>query len=106
MKSQSIILRTMLLVLATELLCALVFSGSALWHEWHTRMRAFDVTLSGRSDSILGAAQDAEDAGDSVRIDPAEIKIPSYDVYAVYNDGGQLIGSSQNAPPALISRDR
>jgi len=104
MKSQSIIRRTMLLVLSTELLCALVFSGSALWHEWHTRMHAFDVTLSGRSDSILGAAQDAEDAGDSIRIDPAEIKIPSSDVYAVYNSGGQLIGASQNAPAELISR--
>jgi len=106
MKSQSIIRRTMLLVLATELLCALVFSGSALWHEWHTRMHAFDVTLNGRCDSILGAAQDAEDPGDSIRIDPADIKIPSSDVYAVYDGGGQLIGSSPNAPAALINRSR
>jgi len=106
MKSRSIIRRTMLLVLLTELLCALVFSGSALWHERRTRMHAFDVTLSGRSDSILGAAQDAEDPSDSVRIDPAEVKIPSYDVYAVYNGSGQFIGSSQNAPAALISRNR
>src|SRR6185312_8642500 len=106
MKSQSIIRRTMLLVLATELLCALVFSGSALWHEWHTRMHAFDVTLNGRSDSILGAAQDAEDPGDNIRIDPADIKVSSSDVYAVYDGGGQLIGSSNNAPAALIGRSR
>ena len=45
-------------------------------------------------------------AGDSVRIDPAEIKVPSYDVYAVYQRRRPTIGSSHNATAALISRNR
>jgi signal transduction histidine kinase len=94
----------MLLVLSTELLCAVAFSGSALWHERRSRMHAFDVMLQGRSDSILGAVQDAEDPDDNVRIDPVELKVPDSDAYAVYNLGGRVLGLSKNAPDALISR--
>jgi signal transduction histidine kinase len=103
-KPQSLIRRTMLIVLSAELLCALAFSGSALWHERRTRLRAFDDTLQGHSDSILGAVQDAEDPEDDVAIDPAELKVPRPDVYAVYNLGGRLLGASAAAPDALITR--
>lgn len=105
MKSQSLIRRTMFLVLTAELLCALAFSGTALWHERRTRMRALDVMLQGRSDSLLGTIQDAEDPDDNVTIDPAELRVERSDVYAVYNQGGRLLGSSQGAPNVLTQRD-
>jgi signal transduction histidine kinase len=104
MKSTSLIRRTIFVVLIAELLCAMAFSGSALEHERHIRNRSFDVLLQGRSDSILGALQDAEDAADSVKIDPAELRIPPQDTYAVYNLNGALIGSSAGADSALIER--
>ena len=96
--------RTIAIVLLAELLCALAFSGSALLHERHTHLRAFDVLVQGRSDSLLGAIQDAEDPDDNVQIDPTELKVPHEDVYAVYNLGGRLLGLSPNAPNDLIAR--
>ena len=37
-------------------------------------------------------------------IDPAELKLPADDVYAVYTQGGRLLGSSSAAPLVLIIR--
>lgn len=105
MRSSSLTRRAIVTVLIVELLCAVALSGTAVWHEARSRLRAFDVTLQGRSDSLLGAIQDAEDPEDNVTIDPAELKLPPHDVYAVYNQGGRLLGSSRNPPPELIARD-
>jgi signal transduction histidine kinase len=102
--AQSLIRRTMYIVLSAELLCAIAFSGTALWHERRARIRAFDVMLQGRSDSLLGAIQDAEDPDDNVAIDPIELKIPGVDVYAVYNLDGRLLGASKDAPVELTTR--
>lgn len=96
--------RAIIFVLVTELVCALAFSLTSLWHESQTRLRAFDVMLQGRSDSLLGAIQDAEDPEDNVTIDPTELKLPADDIYAVYNQGGRLLGVSPNAPVALTTR--
>ena len=93
-----------LVVLLAEVICAAVFSGTAILHERHTRLRALDVVLEGRSDSLLGAIQDAEDPDDNVLIDPAELRLPPADVYAVYSFGGSRLGSSQDAPESLVTR--
>ena len=61
MKSDSLTKRFIAAVLVVELLCAITFSGVALWHERWARLHAFDVMLGGRSDSLLGAVQDAEE---------------------------------------------
>ena len=103
MNEYSLARRSIAFVLVTELICALVFSLTALWHEGRTRLRAFDVMLQGRSDSLLGAVQDAEDPEDNVTIDPIELKLPPNDVYAVYNQG-RLIGTSANPPGVLTAR--
>ena len=92
------------MVLGTEFLCALAFSGAALLHERHARLAAFDMMLQGRSDSLLGAVQDAEDPEDHVTIDPAELRTSPHDVYAVYDYGGRLLGSSNAAPTELMTR--
>ena len=103
-KTRSLVRQTLSITLTAQILCAVLLCGVALLHEWHTRFRTFDVRVQGRSDSLLGAIQDAEDLDDNVVIDPAELKLPSDDVYAVYNQGGRLLGSSANAPVALTSR--
>ncbi|HEX5284440.1 MAG TPA: HAMP domain-containing sensor histidine kinase [Bryocella sp.] len=87
-----------------ELICAVAFSIISLWHEGRSRVHAFDVMLQGRSDSLLGAIQDAEDPGDNVTIDPRELRLPSDDIYAVYNAGGRLVGASASAPAVLVRR--
>ncbi len=92
------------IVVAAQLLCAALLCGSALLYQRHIRLRALDIILQGRSDSLLGAIQDAEDPDDNVMIDPAELSLPSDDVYAVYNQGGRLLGSSRAAPQVLIGR--
>jgi signal transduction histidine kinase len=104
-RERSLARRAIALVLFTELVCALAFSATALWHERESRLRAFDVMLQGRSDSLLGAVQDAEDPEDNVTIDPTELRVPADDVWAVYNFGGRLLGSSAGAPAALIARN-
>ena len=92
------------IVVTAQLLCAALLCGSALLHERNARLHALDVSLQGRSDSLLGAIQDAEDPDDNVMIDPTELKLPEDDVYAVYNQGGRLLGSSLTAPAVLMSR--
>ena len=103
-RSHSLVRQTVGIVVAAQLMCAALLCGSALLHERNARLHALDVSLQGRSDSLLGAIQDAEDPEDNVTIDPAELKLPEDDVYAVYNQGGRLLGSSPLAPSVLISR--
>ena len=104
MRTRSLVRQVILSVLLLELLCALAFTGLALLHERRIRLRAFDVMLQGRSDSLLGAIQDAEDPEDNVQVDRSELALPPSDVFAVYNRGGRLLGSSENGPPELTER--
>src|SRR3974390_214782 len=104
MKSNSLIRRAISAVLLMELLCAAAFVWTALWHERRIRLRALDVALEGRADSVIGAVQDAEDPEDTVKVDPAEFSPPSTDVYAVFSEAGQLVGASSNPPAEVISR--
>ncbi|RRA50268.1 histidine kinase [Acidipila sp. EB88] len=104
MRSRSLVRQSVGIVVVSQLLCGALLGGGALLHERQVRLHAFDVRLQGRSDSLLGAIQDAEDPNDNVLIDPSELRLPNDDVYAVYNQGGRLLGSSPGAPPALISR--
>ena len=90
-------------ILSVELLCAASFAGAALFHEWHLRIHALDVLLQGRSDSLLGSIQDAEDPEDNVTIDSAELVVPRDDVYAVYTGDGRLIGNTPGAPVELTA---
>jgi signal transduction histidine kinase len=101
MRTRSLAHRAVALVLVMELLCAIGFSVAVFLQEQHTHLRSFDVMLRGRADSLLGAIQDAEDPNDNVMIDPAELRLPNDDVYAVFNKGGRLLGTSPHAPAEL-----
>lgn len=106
MKARSLVQRATFSVLGIELLCALCFAGTAIWHERRVQFRALEVTLWGRSDSLIGAVQDAEDPEDRVKIDPEEFSPPATDVYAVYSSDNRLVGSSNAAPSAVITQGR
>jgi signal transduction histidine kinase len=104
MKTTSIVRRATVSVLAIEIFCAICFAGTAVWHEREIRFRALDVTLQGRSDSLIGAVQDAEDPEDRVKVDPAEFSPPPTDVYAVYSPNRQLVGSSLSPGLEVIAQ--
>lgn len=96
MKPYSLTRRLVIAVLLVELLSALALTGLALVYERHTQFHAFEIMLRGRADSLLGAVQDAEDAGDNVMLDGTQRSIPSRDIYQVTDASGRLLGRSAN----------
>jgi signal transduction histidine kinase len=94
--SYSLTHRLMISILLVELLAALAISASALFYEQHVRFHAFEIMLHGRADSLLGAVQDAEDAGDNVMLDGTEIHFPREDIYQVQDANGRILGRSPN----------
>ena len=103
---KSLTRQTIVIVLVAQVLCALGLAGAAILREAHTHLRSFDVRIQGHSDSLLGAIQDAEDADSTVAVDPAELRLPEEDVFAVYNQGGKMLGSSGDAASPLIARGK
>ncbi|HUZ95570.1 MAG TPA: HAMP domain-containing sensor histidine kinase [Edaphobacter sp.] len=96
MRPYSLTRRLVIAVLLVELLSAMAITGLALGYERHTQFHAFDIMLRGRAYSLLGAVQDAEDAGDNVMLDGTERSLPSNDIYEVTDAGGHLLGRSGN----------
>jgi signal transduction histidine kinase len=96
-RSTSLVRRATVAVLGIELLCGLGFSAAALLHEREARWHALDMMLHGRTDSLIGAVQDAEDPQAHVIIDPEEFSPARDDEYAVYDPNEKLIGGSQPA---------
>jgi signal transduction histidine kinase len=95
MKTSSLVRRATVAVLGIELLCAFGMASVALWHERETRLHVLDATLKGRSDSLIGAVQDAEDPEDNVKVDPEEFSPAKGEQFAVYRSDGRLVGASQ-----------
>jgi signal transduction histidine kinase len=93
---RSIAFRLIVAVLAVELLSAVLVVVLSFGYERHIHFRVFDVMLHGRADSILGAVQDAEDPGDNLMLDQADLHIPPDDIYAVYDESGHVLGRSLN----------
>ena len=101
MKSNSLVWRATVAVLAIEMLCALGMASVALWHEREVQLGALDTTLQGRSDSLIGAVQDAEDPQDNVMVDPEEFSPGKGEQFAVYNADGRIVGASQGNAGAV-----
>jgi len=93
---RSIAFRLIVAVLAVELLSAVLVAALSFGYERHIHFRAFDVMLRGRADSVLGAVQDADDPGDNVMLDQADLHLPPEDVYEVRDAAGHLLGRSSN----------
>ncbi len=98
MKRGSIARRLISSVLLVELVFAVAIIALAAVYERHAHLRAFDIMLQGRADSLLGAVQDAEDPADNVMLDRTGLSLPSEDVYEVRDSGGRLLGRSSNWP--------
>lgn len=96
MRPYSLTRRLVIAVLLVELLSAVAITGLALAYERHTQFHAFDIMLRGRAYSLLGAVQDAEDAGDNLMLDGTERSVPRKDIYQVTDGRGQTLGRSGN----------
>jgi len=97
---RSIAFRLIVAVLAVELFSAVLVVVLSFGYERHFHFHAFDVMLQGRADSVLGAVQDADDPGDNVMLDQADLHVPPEDVYEVWDAGGHLLGRSSNLKDA------
>jgi signal transduction histidine kinase len=95
-QTRSIAFRLIVAVLAVELLSSILVVVLSFGYERHIHFRAFDVMLHGRVDSILGAVEDAEDPGDHVMLNQADLHLPPEDIYEVWDEYGQLLGRSSN----------
>ncbi len=94
--TSSIAFRLIAAVLLVEVAAAVLVILLAWGYERHAHFRSFDVMLRGRADSVLGAVQDAEDVGDNVMLDLADLHVPPEDVYEVWDGRGHLLGRSPN----------
>jgi signal transduction histidine kinase len=97
-KRNSIAFRLIAAVLAVELASSILVAALSLAYERHIHFHSFDTMLRGRTDSVLGAVQDAEDAGDNVMLDQADLHLPAEDIYEVYDEHGRLLGRSAQWP--------
>ena len=71
----SIASRLIAAVLLVEFTAAALVVLLALEYERRTHFRSFDIMVRGRADSVLGAVQDAEDVGDNVMLDLADLHV-------------------------------
>ena len=89
----SITRRLVLTVLVLEILSALALITATAARERHLEMKAFDATLAGTADSLMGAVQDAEDEKDNVVLDLRDLHLNKNAIYRVEDEGGRDLGS-------------
>lgn len=95
---RSIAFRLIVAVLAVELVSSILVVVLSFGYERHIHFRSFDVMVHGHADSVLGAVQDADDSGDNVILDQADLHVPPEDIYEVWDSSGPLLGRSPNWP--------
>ena len=100
MKPYSLTRRLITAVLLVELASALALIVLAGGYESISHFRAFDVMLQGRADSVLGAVEDAEDTANNIALDRGDLHLPRRDIFLVRDEGGRLLGHSDNWPEA------
>ena len=103
MKFNSLTSRLILTVIFIEAALALFISLAAIDYQRRESIKAFDIMLHGRVDSVLGSVQDAEDVGDNVLLDKTSMTIPPQDIYEVREESGRFIGSSGRSQDELSS---
>ncbi|ADV81870.1 sensor histidine kinase [Terriglobus saanensis] len=97
MKRQHSLARNIIgIVLLLETVSAVALLAGIIFHERHTQLSAFDATLRGQAQSIVGAVQDAEDEGDKIVLVPGDLQLPRRSVYRVQDERGEVIGHAGN----------
>ncbi|MBS1799196.1 MAG: HAMP domain-containing histidine kinase [Acidobacteria bacterium] len=97
----SITRRLVLTVLALEVLSALALITAVAVRERHLEMKAFDATLVGTADSLMGAVQDAEDEHDNVLLDLRDMHLNKNAIYRVVDESGKVLGSQGDVVTAF-----
>lgn len=96
MKAHSIERRIVIAVIGVQLALALCVTVFAFLYERHAQFHSLDIALRGRADSLFGAVQDADDAGDNVLLDLNDLHFPPDDVFVVRDTDGRVLGASSN----------
>jgi two-component system OmpR family sensor kinase len=97
-RSVSITRRLTLTVLVLEIFSAIALIGAITVNERHTELKAFDATLRGTADSIMGAVQDAENETGDVILDMRGVQLAKDAAFRVEDERGKIIGSVGNIP--------
>jgi signal transduction histidine kinase len=101
MRSVSITRRLTLTVLTLEFLAAITVIGAITVHERHTQLKAFDATLQGTANSLMGAVQDAEDEADNVILDTRSVQLGKGAVLLVEDKKGRILSSLGGIVPEI-----
>lgn len=95
-QSISITRRLVAAVLILECLSALILIGAVTVHEYHVQLQAFDASLMGTAQALMGAVQDADDVSDSLSFDMQGLSLGKKAIYQVEEKNGHVLGSSGN----------
>ena len=101
MRSVSITRRLTITVLLLEALSAIALVGAVAIDERHAQLKAFDATLRGASDSVMGAVQDAENGTGDLILDKRAVQPGRDAVLLVEDERGKIIGSVGEMPKQL-----
>lgn len=93
-RSISIGHRLVIAVLALEGLATLALIFSITVHERTIQLQAFDASLTGTAQEIMGAVQDAEDTDDNIILDMRGVRLEKDAAYVVKDDHDHILGSS------------
>lgn len=93
-RSISITRRLVTTVLALECVAILALILAVTVHEHHIELQAFDATLTGAAQALMGSVQDAEDVGDNVVLDLRSVHLGRDSIYRVEDEHGKVLGSS------------
>jgi len=94
----SITRRLVVSVLLLELLAAMALISAITLHERRIQLKAFDATLMGTAQSLMGAVQDAEDQDDNVMLDMRGLQLGKDAIYRVEDEHGRVLGSAGSVP--------
>lgn len=94
MKRHSITRRLIFTVLILETLSAIALIAAITVHERHTQLQAFDATLRGTADSLMGAVEDADDTADNVMFEMRGIAVGKNGIFRIEDEKGRVLGSA------------
>ncbi len=98
MKRKSISRRIIVGVLLAEILSTMGIVVAYAVYERYMHFRAFDTTLRGHAESILGAIGDADDAEDNLELDSRSITVPESDLFEARDENRRILGRSDKLP--------
>ena len=101
--TNSISRRLVATVLVLELLAAVALIGTITVHERRIQLKAFDATLLGTAQSLMGAVQDAGDESDDVMLDMRGVRLGRDAIYQVEDERGRVLGSAGRVPTFEIA---